>query len=972
MGGLLPTTSAGPLPSSSLIAEPTTNGAAPEPAAWAVTGLTLSAEQAIEILGACLGQNVLAPGIVVGPTLSYWASALRFAGGLVARQQFLPGLRSRDGQLEARWEPVVTGPDAHRLAELAQAMPGACRALAAISQAAPAESAASVLASFVAEVVDQLVRSSSTARLHGARAPRREGKRKDFDSLHDQWIHALTAADARLSGSAAELAQFAEKVAAWKRPIAVSAAAPFRLCLRLEEPAVKERNGKPVASKGGWMLRYLLQASDDPSLLVPVAEAWKARGRTAKIFEKAGARPREYVLGALGQATALWTPIETSLKTAEPSGCTLDVSGAFEFLTQKASLFEQAGFGVLLPAWWTRKGTKLRLAAQAKVKSSPMTSKRGLSLEEVLAFEWEIALGDQLLSLSELQALAKLKVPLVRVRGQWVQLSAEEIQAALEFWEKRALSTVTARDAVQMALGKVNVPGGLAFAGVKAEGWIADLLEQLKGAAALESLAAPEEFQGTLRPYQVRGYSWLGFLRRWGLGACLADDMGLGKTVQTLALIEREWECNGRRPSLLVCPMSVVGNWQKEAARFTPNLPVLVHHGTSRVKGKAFSKQVCGKALVLSSYPLLHRDLETFTAVRWGGVILDEAQNIKNPQTKQAQAARAIPADYRIALTGTPVENHVGDLWSIMEFLNPGLLGTQAWFKRTFHVPIQVSRDPEASQALQQLTGPFILRRLKTDKSIIADLPEKLEMKVFCNLTKEQASLYEAVVQDATAKIAKEDGIKRKGLVLATLTKLKQVCNHPAQFLGDNSPVPGRSGKLNRLSEMLEEALEAGDRALVFSQYAEMGGMLRTYLQETFGSEVLFLHGAVSKAQRDRMVDRFQTSDHGPRIFVLSLKAGGTGLNLTAANHVFHFDRWWNPAVENQATDRAFRIGQKRRVQVHKFLCIGTMEEKIDEMLESKKLVAGAVVGTGEDWLTKLSTEELRDVFALRQEALGE
>jgi SNF2 family DNA or RNA helicase len=453
--------------------------------------------------------------------------------------------------------------------------------------------------------------------------------------------------------------------------------------------------------------------------------------------------------------------------------------------------------------------------------------------------------------------------------------------------------------------------------------------------------------------------------------------MGLGKTVQTLALLQRDWQQH-QGPVLLICPMSVVGNWQKEAARFTPQLTVLVHHGASRIKGESFAKQAAKYALVLSSYSLLHRDFELLKQVNWAGLILDEAQNIKNPETKQAKSARSLAACYRIALTGTPVENHVGDLWSLMEFLNPGFLGHQAEFKRNFFVPIQAERDSDAANRLKRLTGPFILRRLKTDKTIIADLPDKMEMKVFCNLTREQASLYAAVVKDAAKDLEKAKGIQRKGLVLATLSKLKQVCNHPAQFLGDNSAIPGRSGKLARLTEMLEEALAEGDRALIFTQFTEMGELIRKHLQETFGREVLFLHGSVPKKQRDQMVHRFQEangksdSPDTPRIFLLSLKAGGTGLNLTAANHVFHFDRWWNPAVENQATDRAFRIGQTRNVQVHKFLCVGTLEEKINEMIERKQEVAGSIVGTGESWLTELSTGELKDLFALRKEALGE
>jgi SNF2 family DNA or RNA helicase len=398
----------------------------------------------------------------------------------------------------------------------------------------------------------------------------------------------------------------------------------------------------------------------------------------------------------------------------------------------------------------------------------------------------------------------------------------------------------------------------------------------------------------------------------------------------------------------------------------------MVHHGLGRTKGEGFSQEVEKYVLVISSYALLQRDFETLKKVNWSGLILDEAQNVKNPETKQSRAARGLQVGYRIALTGTPVENNVGDLWSIMEFLNPGFLGTQGEFKNEFFVPIQANRDPGAVKRLKRLTGPFILRRLKTDKSIISDLPEKMEMKVFCTLTKEQASLYAAVVKEASEALDSAVGIQRRGVVLATLSKLKQVCNHPAQFLGDNSAIPGRSGKLARLTEMLEEVLEVGDRALIFSQFSEMGEILRRHLQETFGREALFLHGGVPKAQRDRLVERFQTKGEGPRLFILSLKAGGTGLNLTLANHVFHFDRWWNPAVENQATDRAFRIGQIRNVQVHKFLCVGTLEEKIDEMIERKKEVAAGVVGTGEAWLTELSTAELKEIFVLRNEAVEE
>jgi SNF2 family DNA or RNA helicase len=572
---------------------------------------------------------------------------------------------------------------------------------------------------------------------------------------------------------------------------------------------------------------------------------------------------------------------------------------------------------------------------------------------------------------AELRALAKIKEPLVRVRGQWVHMTAEEIRAALELWRTKESATPV-RDVLRIALGATTTLGPLAVDGVDATGWIGEVLERLEGHGGFQDLPPPPGLQATLRPYQQRGYSWLAFLRAWSLGACLADDMGLGKTVQTLCLLLAQRRAGDDRPALVVCPTSVIGNWQREAERFTPGLKALIHHGVGRGRGEAFLKAAREHAVVITSYALLLRDREHFGAVGWSTVVLDEAQNIKNPETKQARSARALPAAHRIALTGTPVENNVGDLWSIMEFLNPGLLGSQAEFKRSFFVPIHASRDAAAMARLRRLTGPFILRRLKTDRSVIADLPEKMEMKVFCTLTREQASLYQAVLSDAEKAIAKAEGIERKGVVLATLSKLKQVCNHPAQLLADNSPIPGRSGKLARVTEMMQEVIESGERALVFSQFAEMGAILTTHLQEAFGREVLFLHGGVSRAQRERMVDRFQSETDGPRVFVLSLKAGGTGLNLTRASHVFHFDRWWNPAVEAQATDRAFRIGQTRRVQVHKLVCLGTLEEKIDAMIESKKGVAEQVVGTGEGWLTELSTAELRKVLALRPEAVGE
>jgi SNF2 family DNA or RNA helicase len=964
-----PTVNGRPVPSSPLI-DSTPNGTGtPALIAWQVPCISLSLQATFELLSACLDQPTLRPGVLVGSTLTYWSTALRYAGALTAREQYLPDLEN--GQ--ACWRPVLSGREAGRFRSLARAMPAACRALSAGPECASAQA---VLAAFLGSMVDVIVRGQSKtvqASSLSTSAGRRKTKAKgSFDSIHDQWLHALTTGACELTASKDELATLGEQLQTWKLPLTRTAAAPFRLCFRLEEPANGNgQQARPKAKAGDhWQVQYLLQDQEDLSLQIPAAQAWKPRGAAAPLLKRNAFQPREYLLATLGEAAGLSGEIEASLRKAEPSGYQTDVSGAHRFLTETAWSLEQAGFGVLLPAWWTRTGTKQRLTVTANVRKNPPMSGSGVTLDTLVQFDWQAALGDAPLTREELEALARLKAPLVKVRGQWVQVSAEEIEAALDFWKSKGEGEASLRDLMRMSLG-VAPAAGVASGGVKASGWVGDFLAQLQGTARFEELPPPAGFRGTLRPYQQRGYSWLAFLQRWGLGACLADDMGLGKTIQTLALIQYRREQGEKRPVLLICPMSVVGNWHKEAARFTPDLAVLVHHGQKRERGDTFGKQAQRQHLVVSSYALLQRDQELLSSVRWAGVILDEAQNIKNPQTKQAQAARSLEADYRIALTGTPVENHVGDLWSIGQFLNPGLLGSQTEFRREFFIPIQVQRDAEAARRLQRRHGPFLLRRLKTDKAIIADLPAKLEMKVFCNLTKEQASLYAAVVDDLEEGLKGADGIQRKGIVLAALSKLKQVCNHPAQFLGDNSAIADRSGKLARLTEMLEEVVDGGDRALVFTQFTEMGEIISRHLREQLGQEVLFLHGGTQRKERDRLVTRFQAAD-GPRLFLLSLKAGGTGLTLTAANHVFHFDRWWNPAVEDQATDRAFRIGQKRNVQVHKFVCIGTLEERIDELIERKKEVAAQVVGTGEAWLTELSNKELRDLVALRPEAVGE
>jgi SNF2 family DNA or RNA helicase len=468
--------------------------------------------------------------------------------------------------------------------------------------------------------------------------------------------------------------------------------------------------------------------------------------------------------------------------------------------------------------------------------------------------------------------------------------------------------------------------------------------------------------------------AWLALLADLGLGGCLADDMGLGKTVQTIAflLARRAARPHDSRPALIVCPTSVIGNWERELARFAPTLPVVRHHGPERAWTIEDFKDIPPHAVVVTSYSLLRRDRALLGEIDWAVAVLDEAQNVKNAASGQAVAARSLRAGHRFALTGTPVENRLAELWSILEFCTPGFLGPLERFRRRFAIPIERYRDDRAADTLRRLVRPFVLRRVKSDPRIIADLPPKQEVAVVCTLTREQATLYQAAVEEAMANVEAAEGIRRRGLILALLTALKQICNHPAHYLRERGPLSGRSGKLDRLTEMLEETVASGDRALVFTQFREMGERLVPHLQQALKAEVLFLHGGVPRAARDAMVRRFQEEEPGAPIFVLSLKAGGTGLNLTRATRVFHFDRWWNPAVEDQATDRAHRIGQRRLVQVYRLLSTGTVEEKIDALLTDKRALADRVVGAGESWITELANDELRRLVVLSSDAVVE
>ncbi|MBA3946942.1 MAG: DEAD/DEAH box helicase [Herpetosiphonaceae bacterium] len=881
-----------------------------------------------------------------------WRVAALLALDLVAGQEVMPVLMREGFALRAGWRPRPSPATAQQIAALARSLPPLCRAACTEPTAAAAPRV--LVDDFLTAAVDTTIRETGYRPQHAVA------------TAGGAWLEALLGHDpiVKLKGAAAD--ELFKGWQAWVGQGEVAGDDVFRVTFRLEAP---ECDGDP------WSLVYLLQATDDPSLLVPATLVWRERSAIFTYLERRLEQPHERLLTALGYAARLFPPINTSLLQRAPDHVELAVTEAFTFLKEAAPLLEQSGFGVLIPAWFTGRGA--RLQARAHVKSSAPNVKSRLGLDTLVSFNWEMTLAGQRIDRAEFERLVALKSPLVQVRGQWVVLDPEQLQKALVFFEQHD-GDMDLAEALRLGLGGDGevAPEGIEVAGIDAEGWLRNLLDQLSDLQRLDLLSAPTGLHGELRPYQLRGFSWMAFLRQYGLGACLADDMGLGKTIQTIALLLHEREQLGvTAPALLVCPTSVVGNWVRELQRFAPGLRVMTHRGAGRRQQEAFAAAASEHDVVLTSYPLLPRDHATLQGVAWSTIVLDEAQNIKNAAAKQAQAARAIPAANRVALTGTPVENRLTELWSIMAFLNPGYLGSETAFKRHFARPIERTGDPAARERLRRLTTPFVLRRLKTDKSIISDLPAKLEMKVYCSLTQEQATLYQAVVDEALQQIqqaeAAGNAIGRRGQVLAMLMKLKQICNHPAQFLHDGSAVGARSGKLQRLEEMLEEVYAEDDRALIFTQFAELGTMLQQQLRQQLYDDVLFLHGGTPAKERDAMVRCFQATG-GPRVFILSLKAGGTGLNLTAANHVFHFDRWWNPAVENQATDRAFRIGQKRNVQVHKFICGGTLEDHIDELIESKRALAESVLGKDEGWLTELSTAQLRDLVALRQADVGE
>ena len=722
-----------------------------------------------------------------------------------------------------------------------------------------------------------------------------------------------------------------------------------------------------------------MRSPADPSLVVDAEELWRA---PAAVLARFGPRAEADLLRALRRAARAWPPLEPALRQRAPWGVELGDEQVSDLLGAGAEALRSAGVELLWPAELMESALHLR----AVVRSTPAPAAvagTGLDLAALVEYRWQLAIGDQQLTAEEVEALAEAKRPFVRIRGHWVAADPALLARA----RQRQGSRLTAAEALAGALaGAVELDGQRVE--LEVAGPLGELAERLRRIAAGQTdgagpdvagvdgagpdvagdgrklrsrpkatvIAPPAGLVGTLRPYQARGLAWLSEMCATGLGGCLADDMGLGKTIQVIALHLARRRV-GLGPTLVVCPTSVLGSWERELARFAPGVPVRRYHGTER-----HLEDLAPDEVVLVTYGVVRRDRPVLAEVGWGLVVADEAQHVKNPLARTARELRAIPAAARVALTGTPVENRLSDLWAILDWTTPGLLGPLERFRTRVAVPVERYRDAEAGEAFSRMTRPFLLRRRKTDPGIAPELPPKTETDHLVPLTKEQATLYEAVVREAMERIRAEEGIARRGQVLALITGLKQICNHPAQYLHQPGPLPGRSGKLTALDDLVDIVTDEGDSVLVFSQYVEMGRLIEAHLA-TRGVGTRFLHGSVPARRREVMVEEFQAG--AVPVFLLSLKAGGFGLNLTRATHVIHFDRWWNPAVEDQATDRAYRIGQDRPVQVHRLMTEGTVEDRVGALLAAKRALADAVVGSGEGWLGELSDDDLAELVAL-------
>ncbi|MCU9519296.1 DEAD/DEAH box helicase [Corynebacterium sp. ES2794-CONJ1] len=838
---------------------------------------------------------------------------------------------------------------------------------------------------------------------------------------HD-FPRALLASEPLRRGSA----QVVSALNKWKESIQ---AVGLELIIRVEEPPrsdEEEQNLYDNADHAEWPVRVSVRSGIDQ----PVPVILSQFDSTTRQQLEAMRRELSFVSRYFSTEQTPHAHPTTRLNDGQGGDFDIYLSTVdlVDFIATDIKRLREAGYTIFLPKAWSNQDTKATVKVSA---ASESTGDRKVGMDAIVDFSWQIAIGDTTLDDKEMKELIASQSGLIKLRGEWVMADSQALNKVRSYLskmhssklsslekerarlhqellsdvdpdlictKKKEIADLTARIAREASssgrlslqdLRELSLADESQYAHDPVEFTGSDWYLALMGKGNLPELPAPQPVKipttvrAQLRDYQHRGVSWLKWMSSQHLGAILADDMGLGKTLQLLTLqaiekAEFETQMHAMRgitsrspygPSLVVAPTSVVGNWAKEAQKFTPELKVLVHHGPKRMSSKDELDKLAGYDLVITSYGTVSRDISLFSRVYWHRVTLDEAQHIKNSQTRTSKAVRALRSTHRLALTGTPVENRLLELRAILDFCNPGILGSVSFFRNHFAKPIEVTQDEVVAEKLKTLTQPFILRRLKSDPTVAHDLPAKTENIVTVDMTAEQAALYQAYVNELKEALSHREGMKRRGLILSSLTKIKQICNHPAHFLADNSPVTfkgkHRSGKIEELMNIVENARANDEKILVFTQYKAFGDILVPYLENYYGTDIPFLHGSVSKSGRDRMVDEFQSTSGAPAM-VLSLKAGGTGLNLTQANVVVHIDRWWNPAVENQATDRAYRIGQDKNVMVYKLITAGTLEEKIQEIIEGKSALAHTMISRGEGWLTELDDSELAELLEYR------
>ena len=881
-----------------------------------------------EALPALLAIDPSHAGLPMRRSARVWAAAVAAGVGLVARGRLLPTVGADDMDV---WRAGPLDPaDLSWLHELAAVFPPAAHALGVPgSRPMRLRSPEALVRELWDAIADTIARSPAAPRTTASPA-------------------FAAAEPTRVSDLAEWLADTREGLSAGARlglRIETVTASPMDTADE-EEDEEDEEDERPDADTPAFRLVLQLRSTADPSLIVDAAALWN---QPETVLARFGPQAETDLLLALRRGASVWPPLAEVLRQPSPSVIDLDDDALTSLLGPAAEELAGAGIEVLWPSSMLD-GLKLRAVA---TPAPEKLTEAGFGLDALLDFRWQLTLGGALLDADEITALAEAKRPLIRLRGRWVILDP----ALLDRLRRPPRTRMRTCEALGAVLtGSAEIDGETVP--VVAEGPLANLARQVASiASAPEPLEPPPGLMATLRPYQQRGLAWLAGMCGAGLGGCLADDMGLGKTIQVIALhLHRRDSKAG--PTLVVCPASLLGTWEREVRRFAPDIPVRRYHGGGR-----HLQDLAVDEVVLATYGVVLRDSARLAQIGWGLVVADEAQHVKNPLSRTARELRAVSAPARVALTGTPVENRLSELWAILDWTTPGLLGHLEPFTRRVAVPVERYRDPAATARFAALIRPFLLRRRKTDPGIAPELPRKTETDQFVPLTAEQVTLYEAMVRETMEAIATSDGIERAGLVFKLLTGLKQICNHPAQYLKQPGPLAGRSGKLAAFDELTDVILATGESMLVFTQYTQMATLLQQHC-DARGIGSLFLHGGVPVRRREEMVAQFQAGK--VPVFLLSLKAGGTGLTLTRATHVLHYDRWWNPAVEDQATDRAYRIGQDRPVQVHRLITEGTLEDRIAALLGKKRELAEAVIGSGEGWIAELSDDQITELVSLR------